>query len=207
MYPHDNKSEIVCLGSRTATSRNSSLWPRGAYQTKDVYIALNVADNIIWARICAAMGREDLVEDERANTGTARSANVAILQPILEGRLGTLSRDEAVETLNAQGVPCGPIYTAEDVFADLQVEARGMIMPIDDPEFGTFGFARTPLHLSSAPEQSANPAPNLGQHTRGARGPIGLRRGGSRPAGRRRRRRDRRELTQHPRDRGAPSCR
>jgi formyl-CoA transferase len=53
-----------------------------------------------------------------------------------------------------------------DVFADKHVEARGMIMPIEDPEFGGFAFARTPPHLSSAPELPANPAPNLGQHTR-----------------------------------------
>ncbi len=143
-----------------------NLWPRGAYQAKDGYIAINIPDNIIWARLCAAMGRDDLAADERANSGTARAANVAFLQPVIEGWLGTLSRDEAVETLNGQGVPCGPIYNAEDVFADPQVAARGMIMPIEDPEVGSFGFARSVPHMSAAPELPANPAPNLGQHTR-----------------------------------------
>ncbi len=143
-----------------------NLWPRGAYETKDGYVALNVPDNIIWSRLCKAMGRDDLIDDDRAATGTARSANVDILQPIIEGWLGTLTREEAVETLNAKGVPCGPIYTAEEVFDDPQVKARGMIMPIEDPEFGTFGFARSVPHLSSTPELPANAAPNLGQHTR-----------------------------------------
>ncbi len=41
-----------------------------------------------------------------------------------------------------------------------------MIMPIADPDFGTFAFARSTPHLSSAPELPANPAPDLGQHTR-----------------------------------------
>ena len=68
--------------------------------------------------------------------------------------------------MNAAGVPCGPVYNAEDVFNDPHVKARGMIMPIADPEFGTFGFARSTPHLSAAPELPANPAPNLGQHTR-----------------------------------------
>ena len=77
-----------------------------------------------------------------------------------------MTREVAVDTLNAIGVPCGPVYTAEDVFNDPQVKARGMIMPIEDPEFGSFGFARSTPHLSSAPELPANPAPNLGQHTR-----------------------------------------
>ena len=46
------------------------------------------------------------------------------------------------------------------------VKARGMIMPVTDPAFGTFGFARTPPHMSSNPELPSNPAPALGQHTR-----------------------------------------
>ncbi len=143
-----------------------NLWPRGAYETRGGYIALNVPDNIIWSRLCKAMGREDLIDDERAASGTARSDNADALQPIIEGWLSTLTREDAVDTLNAQGVPCGPIYTAEDVYNDPHVKARGMIMPIVDPEFGTFGFARSTPHLSSAPERPANPAPNLGQHTR-----------------------------------------
>ncbi len=143
-----------------------NLWPRGAYETKDGYIALNVPDNIIWSRLCKAMGRDDLTDDARAASGTARSANVDTLQPIIEGWLAKLTREQAVDALNAAGVPCGPIYTAEDVFNDPHVKARGMIMPIADPEFGTFGFARSTPHLSSAPDLPADPAPNLGQHTR-----------------------------------------
>ncbi len=143
-----------------------NLWPRGAYQTRDGYIALNVPDNIIWSRLCKAMGRDDLTDDARATSGTARSANVDTLQPIIEGWLAALTREQAVDTLNAAGVPCGPIYTAEDVFNDPHVKARGMIMPVADPEFGTFGVARTTPHLSSAPEPPADPAPNLGKHPR-----------------------------------------
>jgi len=143
-----------------------NLWPRGAYQASDGYVALNVPDNIIWGRLCEAMGRPDLVDDERSNSGTARSANVAILQPILEGWLSSISRDEAVERLNGLGVPCGPINDAKDVFEDPHVRERGMIMDIDDPEVGTFGFARSAPMMSSAPELPKEPAPNLGQHTR-----------------------------------------
>jgi len=143
-----------------------NLWPRGAYQASDGYVALNVPDNIIWGRLCEAMGRPDLVDDERSNSGTARSANVAILQPILEGWLSSMSRDEAVERLNGLGVPCGPINDAKDVFEDPHVRERGMIMDIDDPEVGTFGFARSAPMMSSAPELPKEPAPNLGQHTR-----------------------------------------
>ena len=143
-----------------------NLCPRGAFQTRDGYIALNVPDNIIWKRLCEAMGRPDLIDDERTNSGTARAKNNDFLQPIIEEWLASMGRDEAVDTLNAAGMPTGPVNTAEDVFADPHVEARGMLMPITDPEVGTYRFARTPPHLSAAPELPAEPAPNLGQHTR-----------------------------------------
>ncbi len=143
-----------------------NLWPRGAYQASDGYVALNVPDNIIWGRLCEAMGRPDLIDDERANSGTARSANVEFLQPILESWLNSLTRDQAVEQLNAIGVPCGPINDAKDVFDDPHVQQRGMIMDIEDPEVGTFQFARSVPMMSSAPELPTVAAPNLGQHTR-----------------------------------------
>ncbi|MDP6785686.1 MAG: CoA transferase [Rhodospirillales bacterium] len=143
-----------------------NLCPRGAFQTRDGYIALNVPDNIIWKRLCEAMGRADLIDDERTNNGTARAKNHDFLEPIIEQWLAAMGRDEAVDTLNAAGVPTGPINTAEDIFADPHVEARGMLMPVSDPEVGTLRFARTPPHLSAAPTLPAEPAPNLGQHTR-----------------------------------------
>jgi len=143
-----------------------NLYPRGAFHTKDGYIALNVPDNIIWKRLCQCMGREDLIEDERASTGTHRAANADFLAPVIEGWLASMTRAEAVETLNANGVPTGPVNRAEDIFEDPHVKARGMLMEIDDPDVGPATFARSPLHLSAAPELPKNPAPNLGQHTR-----------------------------------------
>ena len=120
----------------------------------------------MWKRFCEVMGREDLVDDERANTGTARSTHADFLTPIIEGWLSSLRRDDAVEILNASGVPCGPINTAEDVFADPHVKARGMLMDIDDAEVGTHQFARTTPFLETNAEPRREAAPALGQHTR-----------------------------------------
>jgi CoA:oxalate CoA-transferase len=145
---------------------SKNLWPRGAYQTKDGYIALNVPDNIIWKRICEVMGREDLIDDERSNTGTARSAHADELQPIVENWLKSLTREEAVDILNNKGVPCGPVYDAKDVANDPHVKARGTIMNIEDPKVGTYGFTRSAPLLSSNAELPADPAPDLGEHTR-----------------------------------------
>ena len=153
-------------GQSVHRGRLRNLYPRGAFKTKDGYIALNVPDDLIWERLCRAMGREDLIDDARSNSGTARAENQNFLQPIIEGWLETLTREEATDRLNSIGVPTGPVQTAEDIFADPQVAARGMLMTIHDPEVGDYQFARSPLHLSAAPELPKSPAPSLGQHTR-----------------------------------------
>jgi len=143
-----------------------NLFPRGAFQTKDGYIALNIPDNIMWKRFCEVMGRVDLIDDARFDTGTTRSTNSSILTPIIEDWLATLSRDEAVEMINAIGIPCGPINTAQDVFTDEHVKARGMLMDIDDPDVGIYQFARTTPFLDSTAVPRREAAPALGQHTR-----------------------------------------
>ena len=142
------------------------LWPRGAFRCKDGYVALNVPDDIIWQRLAKAIGRADLVEDPRSIDGTSRAANAEFLQPIIENWMAGQTRAEVVDTLNAAGVPTGPVYTAGDVFADEHFRQRSMLVEIADPEVGPRTFARTTPHLSAAPEIPVEAAPNLGQHTR-----------------------------------------
>jgi len=76
------------------------------------------------------------------------------------------SRAEVVDAFNAAGMPTGPVYTAEDVFADDHFRVRGMLAEIEDPEVGTYTFARSVPHLSAAPTIPVNPAPAMGADTR-----------------------------------------
>jgi len=141
-------------------------YPRGAYQTRNGYVAINVPDDIGWSRLCDVIGRSDLTTDARTRGGSERAANADFVTSVLEQWLGKRDRDEVVDRLNAAGVPTGPIHDAEDVFADPQVAARGMLMPVDDPDVGEHVFARTPVHLSTAPELPRRASPRLGAHTR-----------------------------------------
>jgi CoA:oxalate CoA-transferase len=153
-------------GQEPKRGRLEHLWPRGAFKCKDGYVALNVPDDIVWARLATAVGRPDLVEDPRSADGTSRAANAAFLQPIIEGWMADKTRQEVVDTLNRAGMPTGPVYTARDVFADPHFKARRMLVDIDDPQVGSFTFARSTPHLSAAPEIQKQPAPALGEHTR-----------------------------------------
>ena len=153
-------------GQVNSRGKPKNAWPRDAYECEDGWLAVNVPDNIIWGRMAETVGRPDLKDDARAKDGTARCQNIDYLQPILATWFKAQKRDAAVDALNAAGVPCGPVYDAEDVFNDPQVEARGVLVDIDDPEVGSLKFARTGPYLSASPEIATNPAPALGQHTR-----------------------------------------
>ncbi|MCG8469626.1 MAG: CoA transferase [Gemmatimonadetes bacterium] len=160
---------MVALRSVTGRSpergRPRALYPRGAFATRDGFIAFTIPDETMWRRACDVMGRPDLIDDERSRTGPARAANRAFLDPIVESFFAELTRDEAVERLVAAGVPAGPIQTADDLFACPQLAARGTLMSIEYPDLGEFQFARTPLQMSDAPDITGRPAPELGQHT------------------------------------------
>jgi crotonobetainyl-CoA:carnitine CoA-transferase CaiB-like acyl-CoA transferase len=140
--------------------------PRGAFRCQDGYLAINVPDDIQWGRLCEAMGREDLQKDPRTADGTARGENVDLIRSIIEEWLADKTRAEARELLEEQGVPSGPVYTAQDIFEDPHVAARHMLVSVDDPVAGPRKYARSPLHLSAAPEIPTAPAPRLGEHTR-----------------------------------------
>jgi crotonobetainyl-CoA:carnitine CoA-transferase CaiB-like acyl-CoA transferase len=161
---------MVALYSFTGESpergRLRHLYPRGAFRCRDGYLALNTPDDLQWGRLCEAIGRQDLKEDPRTVDGTARAANAGFVRPIIEGWLANKTRAEAVVLLAAHGVPSGPVHTAEDIFSDPHIAARRMLVTVDDPVAGPRKYARTPPHLSSAPEIPTEPAPHLGEHTR-----------------------------------------
>ncbi len=153
-------------GQEPKRGKLEHLWPRGAFQCQDGYVALNVPDDTVWQRLATAIGRPDLVDDPRSATGTSRAQNADFLQPIIEAWLADKTRAEVVETLNAAGMPTAPVYTAQDVFEDEHFRVRNMLVDIDDPDVGPHTFARTTPHLSAAADIPVNPAPKLGQDTR-----------------------------------------
>ena len=161
---------MVVLYSFTGQSpergRMKHIYPRGAFRCQDGYLALNVPDDIQWRRLCKAMGREDLQSDSRTVDGTARGTHADFIRPIIEEWLADKTRAQAVNLLEEEGVPSGPVYSAEDVFEDPNIAAREMLVTVDDPIAGPRKYARSPLHLSAAPEILTTPAPQLGEDTR-----------------------------------------
>ncbi|TET97574.1 MAG: CoA transferase [Anaerolineales bacterium] len=152
-------------GESPSRGRMKHLYPRGAFECQDGYLALNIPDDIQWGRLCQAIERVDLKDDPRTENGTARATNADFIRKIIVDWLADKTRTQAVALLEEQGVPSGPVYTAEDVFDDPHFAARNTLVTVDDPVAGPRKYARSPLHLSSAPEIPAEPAPQLGEHT------------------------------------------
>ena len=113
--------------------------PSNIFRSRDekwIVIAAN-ADGV-FRRLCDAIGRPELADDERFATHLARGDNQDEIEGIIAGWALERDASEIDRVLNEAGVICGPIYTIEDIFEDPQYQARDMLLEHVDPEFGPY---------------------------------------------------------------------
>ena len=139
--------------------------PTGVFATADGHINISAAGNAIWRRLCAGLGVEELADHPDYATGSLRSKNRDALNAALEERTRTRTSTDWIECLNEAGVPCGPIYAIDEVFADPQVQHLGMAQPIDHPKLGAIKVVGQALGLSRAPDRPYRATPERGAHT------------------------------------------
>ena len=128
----------------------------------------------LWAKLCEAIGRPDLIEDERFATNADRMEHLDALESALEETLQTATTAEWTERITAAGVPAGPILTYPQVLEDEHAIARGMVMEIEHPEAGRIKSLGSPIKLSKAQANGVLPPPLLGQHTDEALADLGI---------------------------------
>src|SRR3954454_16096959 len=139
--------------------------PTSAYRTKDGYINVAASGDGMWKRICQLFGREELVNDERFRTNELRAKNRAALNAEMNKALATRSSAEWIEALNGIGVPCGPIYKMDEVFADPQVKHLGAAAEVNHPRLGRLRILNQAVKLSRTPATLKTATPEIGQHT------------------------------------------
>lgn len=140
--------------------------PYQAFATADGYITIAAGNQELWKSTCDALGLKHLLDDSRFADNNLRAQNQAVLKPIIESVLKTESSDVWINRISSRGVPCGPIYTVDQVLSDAQVLHRKMVVEMEDPRLGTFKMIGSPIKLSDAPPVFRRPPPSLGQHTR-----------------------------------------
>jgi len=150
---------------RRLGTAHPSLVPYQAFRVKDGYVNVAVGSEAIWARFTAAIGAPHLAADPRFRTNADRVEHREALIPLLEAVFVTRTMAEWTQTLEAAGVPAGPIYQLSDLFSDPQVHHRRMVVEIDHPRAGRIKQTGVPIKLSQTPGRIASPPPMLGQHT------------------------------------------
>ena len=140
--------------------------PTGVFATSNGSINIACAGETIWQRCATALGHPEWIEDPRFVKNSNRSDNRKLLNELISLVTQTNTSEYWVETLLAQGVPTGPIYSIDQVFADPQVEHLGIAMTAKGTQpFGDTQLVGQPFSMNRTPSSITAPPPSRGQHT------------------------------------------
>jgi len=146
-------------------SRHRQNAPYQRFETADGYMMIGASGQSIWERCARALGHPEWLADPRFARPSERRKNRFALEKEITAVLTTAPTAHWTKVLDDAGVPCGPVYTYEQLFADPQVRHREMVVHADDAELGRVPHIRTPIRMSTAAVAVRQTAPRLGQHT------------------------------------------
>ena len=139
--------------------------PTGVFKTKDGYINLGVAGQVIWKRFCDLVNRQDLRDHPDYAEAEARSRNRDALNQEIETFISEETSEHWVELLNKNGVPSGPIYNIDEAFEDPQVKHLEMAKTVIGHARGDMELVGQPIRMSRTPSSMTMPPPDYGEHT------------------------------------------
>jgi crotonobetainyl-CoA:carnitine CoA-transferase CaiB-like acyl-CoA transferase len=169
--------QVACLANQAASYLAAGVVPRRMgnahpaivpyqdFPTADGDMILAIGNDGQFARFCAIAGRPEWATDERFASNPARVAHRSVLSPLLRQTTVMRTTAEWIAALEAAAVPCGPINRVDQVFADPQVQARGLRVELPHPTAGTVPLVANPIRLSASPVTYRSAPPLLGQHT------------------------------------------
>jgi crotonobetainyl-CoA:carnitine CoA-transferase CaiB-like acyl-CoA transferase len=148
--------------------------PMGVVATSDGHLNLGVGSDAQWRAFCAVIDHPEWGTDEAYATNPARSARRAELWGLLAPIFAERTTADWVSALEEAGVPAGPIYGMDEVFADPQVQHLGMAAPVHHPVRGETRLVATPITLSRTPASVYLSAPDAGEHSDAILADLGL---------------------------------
>ncbi|MEZ5667300.1 MAG: CaiB/BaiF CoA-transferase family protein [Alphaproteobacteria bacterium] len=149
-------------------NEHPNIVPYSVFEAADGHVILAVGNDAQFQRWCGFAGAADLAADPRFATNADRVRNRTALYAAMPAYMAAKTRDQWIDGLAAAGVPCSPVNTIADVFADPNTAARGMRIAMPHPQAGGDGTAPligNPLKLSATPVAYRRPPPTLGQHS------------------------------------------
>ncbi len=139
--------------------------PTGVFKTSDGYINIATTGGRIWQRFAETLGAPDLPNRPEYATAPDRSKNRKQLNAEISRLTEKKSSEAWVKEFNAAGVPCGPIYSIDQMFSDAQVQHLGMARDVPNAEGREICLVGQPFTLSRTPSQMAARPPEFGEQT------------------------------------------
>ena len=150
--------------ARQAGNNHPTTIPTGAFKTRDSYINIATTGGKMWERFCRTIGAAALAQHPDYKTAEARLKNRDALNAEIETYLKDRSSAEWVERFNKEGVPSGPIYSIDQVFADPQVRHLGIAQSVAGTK-PALRLVGQPISMSRTPSRLVARPPKLGEHT------------------------------------------
>lgn len=150
------------LGSRLPFSA-----PRNVYLTKDgKWLSMSSSAQSVFERTMHAIGRPELIKDERFLENRVRGKNVEQLDEVIGDWVRRHTVEEAMEILVAHEAAAAPVYTVADIFNDPHFTARKTVVSVDDQDIGSLRMQAPTPRMSRTPGKIEFTGPHLGQHNR-----------------------------------------
>ena len=149
---------------KQAGNNHPNTIPTGTFETLDGHLNIGSGSQGRWVKLCKALGDESLTYKEGFANPDDRRRNRDAVNAAVTELFRKRTTAEWIEKLNAVGVPCGPIYTVEQAFADPQVQHLGIAAKVQHPRLGEREVVGQPIHLSRTPWEMRNATPEPGEH-------------------------------------------
>ncbi len=156
----DGDEEIQPMGSG-----HPQLVPFQAFPSSDGFIVIGTGTNKLWVHLCTVLGLDELPNDPRFITNPDRVQNRAALIPILSERTQQKSTAEWLTVLEREGIPCAPVNTLKQAFAEPQLAVNDMVVEVPHPVYGSIHLVGIPYKYSESRCEIDRHPPLLGEHT------------------------------------------
>jgi len=138
--------------------------PYQVFQTADGWLTIGGAQQNFFRKLCAMIGKPELADDPRFKTNAERVGNNDLIVGLLQKEVAKRSTADWMTALEAEGIPAGPVLHHDEVFADPQILARGMVAEVEHAKAGRQKTLGVPLKMSATQGDVRRAAPTLGQH-------------------------------------------
>jgi crotonobetainyl-CoA:carnitine CoA-transferase CaiB-like acyl-CoA transferase len=156
---------VTGVAPRRAGNAHQNIVPYQVFEVADGHLIVAVGNDGQFVKLCAVAGCPELAADVRFSSNAARVRHRDVLVPVLASIMRQRRKQEWLSALEAAKVPCGAINDLNEVFADAQVRARGMAIPVPHPLSDGLRLVASPMKLSATPTGCRLAPPLLGQHT------------------------------------------